>query len=384
MRKICVVTGTRAEYGLLTPLMKEIEKDPDLTLQLIATGMHLSPEFGMTVKNIEKEFHIDKKIEILLSSDTAAGIAKSMGLANISFAEAFSELEPDIILVLGDRFEILAVVSTALVMNIPVAHLSGGELTYGAIDDSIRHAVTKMSHLHFTATEEYRQRVIRMGEPPERVFNVGEAGLDNIRSLKLLSKDELQKSLGFTFGKKNVLVTYHPVTHEKESTNQFQNLLDALDEIEGLQIIFTKANADAGGRAINQMIDQYAKKRQNCSVYTSLGQLRYLSALQYVDAVVGNSSSGIVEAPSFHIGTINIGNRQEGRTQAESVINVPAEKEAIIEAFKKLYSEEFQNRLPHIKNPYEQRNVSVKIKNILKKSDLTGITKKIFYDAECP
>ena len=384
MRKICVVTGTRAEFGLLTPLMKEIAADPELALQLIVTGMHLSPEFGMTVEAIEKEFTVDKKAEILLSSDTPVGVAKSMGLAQISLAEAFAELSPDILLVLGDRFEILAAVSTALVANIPVAHLSGGELTYGAVDDSIRHAITKMSHLHFTATEEYRQRVIRMGEAPERVFNVGEAGLDNLKNLELLSKDAFEESIGFRLGEKNILVTYHPVTQESDSAEQFRNLLDALSLRPDIRVIFTKANADAGGRIINRMIDEYAEGRDNCVVFTSLGQLRYLSALQYVDAVVGNSSSGIVEAPSFHIGTINIGNRQEGRTQAESTINVPPEKEAILRAFDTLYSDTFQKRLTTVANPYHQENVSARIKEILKTHDLTDITKKRFYDVECP
>jgi len=384
MRKICVVTGTRAEYGLLTPLMKEIWNDPDLQLQIIATGMHLSPEFGMTVDAIEKEFTVNKKVEILLSSDTSIGVAKSMGLAQISLAEAYAELSPDILLVLGDRFEILAAVSAALVSNLPIAHLSGGELTYGAIDDSIRHAITKMSHLHFTATEEYRERVIRMGEEPERVFNVGEAGLDNLKNLDLLSKEAFEKSIRFKLGEKNILVTYHPVTQEKDSTKQFSNLLDALSQRPDIHVIFTKANADAGGRVINQMIDKYAEKRDNCVVFTSLGQLRYLSALQYVDAVVGNSSSGIVEAPSFHIGTINIGNRQEGRTQAESTINVPPTKEAILEALDTLYSEMFQKKLASVTNPYYQENVSFRIKEILKTCDLTNITKKKFYDRECP
>ncbi len=384
MRKICVVSGTRADYGLLTPLMKEIVNDEDLKLQLIVTGMHLSPEFGLTYKVIEEEFSIDKKIEILLSSDSPIGISKSMGLAQISFAEAYAELQPDILLILGDRFEILAAVSSALIANIPVAHLSGGELTEGAMDESIRHALTKLSHLHFTATEEYRKRVIQLGEHPERVFNVGEAGLDNIKQLPLLDREAFETSIGFKLGKKNILVTFHPVTLESGSAKrQFQNILDTFDDLKGMRIIFTKANADTDGRIINQMIDNYAKHKENCVVFTSMGQLRYLSALQFVDAVVGNSSSGIVEAPSFKIATINIGDRQKGRVQSKSTINVPPKKEAILQAFNKLYSTEFQQMLPEVKNPYEKSNVSKNIKEIIKHFDLSGILKKRFYDIEC-
>ncbi len=381
MRKICVVTGTRAEFGFFTPLLNEIYNDPELELKLIVTGMHLSPEFGLTYKDIQEIFKIDRKIEILLSSDTAIGVSKSMGLAQISFCEAYEELKPDIVLIAGDRFEIFAAAAAAMITNYPIAHLSGGELTEGAVDESIRHAITKMSHLHFTATEEYRLRVIQMGESPEQVFNVGEAGLDNIKKLKLLDKHEFEKSISFKLCKKNILVTFHPVTLESEdSEQQFQSLLDALDMIENIHIIFTKANADAGGRVINHMIDEFAEGKTNCVVFTSMGQLRYLSALQYVDAVVGNSSSGIVEAPSFKIATINIGNRQKGRTQADSTVNVPPVKDAILKAFDRVFSPIFQKSLQNIRNPYEQENTSVRIKEILKKVDLKNILKKQFYD----
>jgi GDP/UDP-N,N'-diacetylbacillosamine 2-epimerase (hydrolysing) len=383
-RKICVVTGTRAEYGLLYWLMKEIEADKDLELQLIVTGMHLSPEFGLTYKEIEKEFKIDKKIEMLLSSDTPIGISKSMGLAQISFAEAYAELKPDIVIVLGDRYEILSAVSAALISRIPIAHLNGGELTEGVIDDSIRHAITKMSHIHFTAIEEYRKRVIQLGERPIRVFNVGEAGLDNIKRLKLLSKEEFEKSINFKLNKKNILVTFHPVTLENNTAGeQVRELLNAIDELKDTNIIFTKANSDTDGRIINKMIDEYVLKNKHKAIaFTSLGQLRYLSAMQYVDAVVGNSSSGIVEAPSFKIGTINIGDRQKGRIRAESVINCEPRKDSVLKAFEKLYSKEFQEKLKNVKNPYGDGNSSKKIKEILKSINLYNILKKSFYDID--
>jgi len=347
MKKICVVTGTRAEYGLLYWLLKEIEADKELQLQVIVTGMHLSPEFGLTYQTIEKEFKINKKIEMLLSSDTSVGISKSMGLAQISFAESYDELKPDIVIVLGDRYEIFSAVSVAMICNIPMAHLHGGETTQGAFDESIRHSITKMSHLHFTATEEYKNRVIQLGEHPSRVFNVGGMGIENIKKLKLLSKDEFEKSIDFKLNKKNILVTFHPVTLENSTAKeQFQQLLDAIDELEDTNIIFTKANSDTDGRVINQMIDEYVTKNSDKSIgFASLGQLRYLSALQYVDAVVGNSSSGLAEVPSFRIGTINIGDRQKGRIKALSVIDCEPKKEEILKAFKEIYSKEFQEKL---------------------------------------
>ena len=381
-RKICVITGTRAEYGLLYWLIKEIEADDSLELQLIVTGMHLSPEFGLTYKEIEKEFKIDKKIEMLLSSDTAVGVSKSMGLAQISFAEAYEELKPDIVVVLGDRYEIFSAVSSAMIARIPVAHLHGGETTEGAYDESIRHSITKMSHLHFTATEVYKKRVIQLGENPQRVFNVGGLGIDNIKKLKLLSKEEFEASIDFKLNKKNILVTFHPVTLENHtSKEQFQELLDAIDELDETNIIFTKANSDTDGRVINQMIDEYvAKNSKKAVAFTSLGQLRYISALQFVDAVVGNSSSGLLEAPSFKIGTINIGDRQKGRIKADSVIDCKPNKYDIKEAFKKLYSTDFQNSLKSVKNPYGGGGASKKIKEIIKNISLKDILKKTFCD----
>ncbi|MGJ0353782.1 UDP-N-acetylglucosamine 2-epimerase [Aliarcobacter cryaerophilus] len=381
-RKVCVVTGTRAEYGQLYWLMKEIEDDSSLELQIIVTGMHLSPEFGLTYKEIEKEFKINKKIEILLSSDTSIGISKSMGLAQISFAEAYEELKPDIVIVLGDRYEIFSATSAAMIARIPIAHIHGGEKTEGAFDESIRHSITKMSHLHFTATNEYKNRVIQLGEHPSRVFNVGGMGIENIKRLKLLSKDEFEKSIEFKLNSKNILVTFHPVTLENSTAKeQFQQLLDAIDELEDTNIIFTKANSDTDGRVINQMIDEYVTKNFQKSVqFTSLGQLRYLSALQYVDAVVGNSSSGLAEAPSFKIATINIGDRQKGRIKASSVIDCEPNKDSILKSFEKLYSKEFQETLKTVQNPYGDGYASKKIVEILKNVDLKNILKKSFYD----
>ena len=384
MRKICVVTGTRAEYGLLYWLMKEIDADPELALQLIVTGMHLSPEFGLTYKEVEKEFRIDKKIEMLLSSDTPVGISKSMGLAQISFAEAFEEMKPDIIVLLGDRYEIFSAASSAMIARIPIAHLHGGEATEGLIDEPIRHSITKMAHLHFTAAEEYRRRVIQLGEHPDRVFNVGGMGIENIKRLKLLSKEEFEQSIDFKLGGKNLLVTFHPVTLERATAHeQFQALLDALDTLKETHIIFTKANSDTDGRIINHMIDEYVSKNPAKAVgFTSLGQLRYLSALQYVDAMVGNSSSGLIETPSFQKGTINIGDRQKGRIKADSIIDCEPNIEEIKKAFQKLYSKEFQSILQSVQNPYGDGCASTKIVEVIKSVKLQEIVKKSFFNIE--
>ena len=366
-RKVCVITGTRAEYGLLYWLMKEIQSDKDMQLQLIVTGMHLSSEFGLTYKEIEKNFKIDKKVEMLLSSDTVLGISKSMGLAQISFSEAYEELAPDILIVLGDRYEIFSAVSSAMISRIPIAHISGGEVTEGVIDEAIRHAITKMSHLHFVSTEEYKNRVIQLGEHPNRVFNLGAIGIDNINKLKLFSKNEFVKSIDFSLNKKNILVTFHPVTLEKStSKEQFQELLNSIDELEDTNIIFTKSNSDTDGRVINQMIDAYVSRNNNAVSFISMGQVRYLSALKFVDAVVGNSSSGLTEAPIFGIGTINIGDRQKGRINLVSVINCNPTKESISNAFNELYSERFQKALSIVKSPYGNGGTSEKIKNIFK------------------
>ncbi len=383
-RKICVVTGSRAEYGLLYWLMKEIESDKNLQLQVIATGMHLSPEFGLTYKEIEKDFKIDKKIEMLLSSDTTIGISKSMGLAQISFAEGYEDLRSDMLVVLGDRYEIFSAVSAAMIARIPIAHLHGGESTEGAFDESIRHSITKMSHIHFTATEEYKNRVIQLGEDPERVFNVGGLGIDNIKGLKLLSKEDFERSINFKLNTKNILVTFHPVTLENSTAKeQFSELLNAIDELKETNVIFTKANSDTNGRVINQMIDEYVKENADKSiVFTSLGSLVYLSALQYIDAMVGNSSSGLLEAPTFRVATINIGDRQKGRIIADSVICCSPSLVSIREAIEKLYSNEFQNILVNVNNPYGTGGASKKIKEIIKSINLIGIVKKKFYDMQ--
>jgi len=380
--KICVVTGTRAEYGLLYWLMKELDQHQDFHLQLIVTGMHLSPEFGLTYKEIEKEFHIDKKIEMLLSSDTPVGISKSMGLAQISFAEAYDDMKPDLLILLGDRYEIFAAASAAMISRIPIAHLHGGETTEGAFDESMRHCLTKMSHLHFTAAEEYRNRVMQLGENPDHVFNVGGLGIDNIKKLNLLSKEALEASIDFKLNKYNLLITFHPVTLEHETAQeQFQNLLDAVDQFEDTHIIFTKANSDTNGRIINEMIDRYVHNHsEKSAAFTSLGQLRYLSLLQYVNAVVGNSSSGLIEAPSFKVPTINIGDRQKGRLKAASVVDCKPVKSDIINAFAKIHSEQFQKLLPTVENPYGDGGSSKKIIDILSRISLDDILKKTFFD----
>ena len=384
-RKICVVTGTRAEYGLLYWLMKKIENDDSMILQLVVTGMHLSPEFGLTYKQIEKDgFTINRKVEILLSSDTSTGISKSMGLAMIGFAEAFEEMNPDLVIVLGDRFEIFSAVSAATIAKIPIAHLHGGETTEGAYDEAMRHSISKMAHLHFTATEVYRNRVIQLGEQPDRVFNVGATGIDNIELLTLLNRESLEESIGFKLGKKNFLVTFHPVTLENStSEQQFSNLLSVLDKLKDTHILFTKANADTDGRVINSMIDEYVMSHpDNTTSFTSLGQLRYLSAMQYVDGVVGNSSSGLLEAPSFRIGTINIGDRQKGRIKAGSVIDCLPTKESIEDALKILFSSDFQEQLESVENPYGKGGATDAIISIIKISKLDGLLKKQFYDIE--
>ena len=381
-RKICVVTGTRAEYGLLYWLMKEIQSTDGMELQIIATGMHLSPEFGLTYQQIEGDgFVIDKKIEMLLSSDTEVGITKSMGIGMVGFADALNDLKPDLMVVLGDRYEIFVATSAAMIAKIPVAHLHGGEATEGLIDEAIRHSITKMSQLHFTATETYRSRIIQLGEQPDHVFNVGGTGIDNIVRLQLLDRDEFQKAIDFELGEKNILVTFHPVTLENATAEaQFQSLLDVLAE-EDLHVIFTKANADTNGRVINAMIDLFVSENPDRSVcFTSMGQLRYLSALQFMDGVIGNSSSGLLEVPSFKIGTIDIGDRQRGRIKAESVIDCQPDHSSIRIAISQLISEEFREKARSVINPYGAGGTAEKIVAVLKEVSLKGILKKSFYD----
>ena len=382
MRKICVVTSTRAEYGLLYWLLKEIEADSELKLQLIVTGMHLSPEFGLTYKEIEKEFKIDKKIEILSGSHTSLDICAEMARVYEKFASALAELKPDILVLLGDRYEIFGVAGVASIMQIPIAHIHGGETTQGAFDEAFRHSITKMSHIHFAATNEYANRIIQLGEDPSRVFNVGGPGIENRKKLNLLNKDEFEKSIKFKLAKKNILITFHPVTLENSSAReQFNELLNALDELEETNFIFTKANSDTDGDVINKMIDEYVSENpQKAVAFASLGQLRYLSAIKFVDIVLGNSSSGLLEVPSFKKATINIGDRQKGRARASSVIDVRPVKEEILAAIKRAYSKEFEQTLKDTINPYDGGNPSKKMVKILKEIKLDGILKKKFYD----
>lgn len=381
-RKICVITGTRADYGLLRWVMQGIKDDPDLILQIVATGMHLSPEFGLTYREIEDDgFRIDRKVEMLTSSDTPVGIAKSMGLGLIGFADALDELRPDLIVVLGDRFEIFAAVAAALVARLPVAHLHGGETTVGAFDEALRHSITKMSHLHFVAAEEYRQRVIQLGEEPERVFLVGGLGIDNIKRLPLLDRGELEAALGIKFGPKSLLITFHPVTLETATAaDQMAELLAALDGLQDTQLIFTMPNADTDGRTLVKMVDQFVSQHANARAYTSLGHLRYLSSIAHVDGVVGNSSSGLMEVPSFRKGTINIGDRQRGRLQAESVINCAPTRLSIAAALERLYDAAFQANLRRVRNPYGEGGASEKVVETIKHKAIDGIAKKVFYD----
>jgi UDP-N-acetylglucosamine 2-epimerase (non-hydrolysing)/GDP/UDP-N,N'-diacetylbacillosamine 2-epimerase (hydrolysing) len=382
-RKICIVTGTRAEYGLLYWLMKEIKGDPALELQVIVTGMHLSPEFGLTYKKIEEDgFRIDEKVETLLSSDTPVGIAKSVGLGVIGFADALARQKPDILVVLGDRFEILATAQAAMIARIPIAHIHGGETTEGAIDEAIRHAITKMSHFHFTAAEPYRRRVIQLGEAPERVMNYGAPGLDNIKKLKLLNRATFEKAINFSLGKMSFLVTYHPVTlSDARPAQSFKELTNALEQFPEAKIIFTKANADTAGRTINYNIEKYVEQNpQRAKVFTSMGQLFYLSAVKNADIVIGNSSSGIIEAPSLLRPTVNIGQRQQGRLKADSIIDCAEKERAIVAAIKKGLSMEFKKVLKVTKNPYGSGNASLKIKEYLKKASLENILMKKFYD----
>ena len=383
--KVCFITGTRAEYGLLKPLISEMLRDNFFEVKIIATGMHLSPEFGLTYKEIEKDgLEIDEKIEILLSSDTPVGVSKAMGLGMISFSEAYDRLKPDLIIGLGDRFELFSSVSAAMISRIPVAHLHGGESTEGVIDDPMRHAITKMSHMHFTSTEFYRKRVIQLGENPATVFNVGAIGLDNLSNLKLLTKKQLEKKLSFNFGKKNIIFTFHPVTLEKDtSIKHITEIFKALDRFKEIKIIFTKGNADTGGRIINELIENFVTQNPERSVvFNSLGQLKYLSTFQFVDAMIGNSSSGIIEMPSFKKVTINIGDRQRGRIKAPSVIDCCPQEKDIVDAINKVYNVEFQKELKNVINPYWQGGATKKIVDKLKIIDPSRLLKKQFYDIE--
>lgn len=382
-RKICVVTGTRAEYGLLYWTMQEIKNDPELELQVVATGTHLSPEYGLTYRQIESDgFKIDRKLEILLSSDKPSGITKAMGLALIGMGDILADLKPDLVLVLGDRYEIFAIAAACTVHRVPLAHISGGESTLGAMDEAFRHSLTKMAQIHFVSTEIYRKRVIQLGENPEMVFNVGHWSVDNVKQLPLLSREDFEDSIAFPLGKRNLLITFHPVTLENAtSEKQFSELLNALDMLQDTHLIFTKPNADTDSRIIIQMLDEYVAKNPEKAVsFTSLGQLRYLSAMKYVDAVVGNSSSGIVEVPLFGIPTINIGDRQTGRIMGESIINVAPEQNAIQAALEKAFDPAFREKASKAPHPYGEGGTAKKIVQVLKTVYLENIIKKPFFD----
>lgn len=383
--KIAIVTGTRAEYGLLYWVIKKIHESQNHELQLIVTGMHLSPEFGFTVTEIEKDgFPISKRVEILLSSDSSIGTGKSVGLGVISFSECFGELEPDLCLLLGDRFEILAAATAAMLARIPIAHCHGGEATEGLIDESIRHSITKMSHLHFTSTEAYRKRVVQLGENPNYVFNVGALGLENINKLELLTMSEVENSLGIKLNQKTFLITYHPVTLDnKSSKRMIGELIQALNRFDNVQYIFTLPNADNNGRVIIEKIKEYERKNSgNVKVFTSLGQLRYLSLLQYCSIVVGNSSSGLIEVPSFKIPTVNIGDRQRGRIAGPTVINCGVTTDEIFNAVNSAMSKSDEFELMDNPNPYDGGNSSDEILDKLDSIDLSGIIKKSFYNID--
>lgn len=368
LNKICVITGSRADYGLLKSLMKSILEDQEIVLQLICTNMHLSTEFGLTYKEIEADgFTIDRKVEMLLSSDTASGTAKSMGLAAIGFADAFTELKPDMLVLLGDRYEILTAASVGLIFNIPIAHIHGGEITEGAYDNSIRHAVSKMSNLHFTSTEEYRKRVLQLGEEPETVFNVGALGVENISKIKLMDRKEFENSIGFKLRSQNLMITFHPVTLDNESSiHHVDSLLQALGEFPEVGLIMTYPNSDSEGREIIKRLKEFVKDiGERAVLFESLGQFRYFSALQYVDAVVGNSSSGIIEVPSFNIPTLNIGNRQSGRIAANSVINCSTDTHDIQSKLAQILKS--PGRKNKVENPYHKSGTA---QNIIKELKL--------------
>jgi len=379
-RKVCVVTGTRAEYGLFYPVMKKIQASDRLELQVIATTMHLSEAFGSTYTQIEKDgFVIDEKIENLLAANTKTGIAKSTGLATMLLSDAFNRLKPDIILLLGDRYETLGAATTAMLMNIPIAHIHGGEITEGAVDEQIRHAITKMSYLHFTSTETYRQRVIQMGECPECVFNTGAPGIDNIMEMELLEKEALEHELKWCFGERTALFTYHPITLDmKDVQTKIETILSILNKTD-LHVLFTYANADNGGNIINHAIEAFAQKNPHrYKVVKSLGQLCYLSAMKYVDLLIGNTSSGIIEAASFQKPVVNIGSRQKGRLKSGNVIDCSVE--TLDTAIAKANSTSFQEYCKRVQNIYGNGNASSVIVDVLTEQKLSVV--KIFQDMD--
>jgi UDP-N-acetyl-D-glucosamine 2-epimerase, UDP-hydrolysing len=378
-RKLCVVTGTRAEYGILVPLLEKIQKSPEFSLQLVVTGTHLSPEFGLTCRMIEEDGYVpDRKVEMLLSSDTKTGVAKSVGLGVIGFADAFCELSPDLLILTGDRYEMLAAAQTALFARIPAAHIAGGDTTEGAFDEAIRHSITKMSHIHFVTNQQSWQRVRQLGENPVHIHNVGSLGIDRIKTLMPISRSELEKRLQFSLKARNLLISFHPVTlEENTSGRQFGELLEALHDLgPETGLIFTKPNADPGGREIILMLDDFVSRHPNSAAYASLGDLVYLSLLPHVDAVVGNSSSGLYEVPSFQKPTVNIGDRQKGRLMAPSVLCCTPEKEEIGKALIRAFEMDCSETV----NPYGKGDSADCIVQILKGiSDYKLLLKKQFY-----
>ena len=384
-RKICVVTGSRAEYGILRGLMKAIKDDPELMLQVIATNQHLSKLQGETYKEIERDgFTIDYKVYMAddEAPDNANTTAKSISRGVSGFADAFDALKPDMLLILGDRYEMLAVASTALIYKIPIAHLHGGEITEGAFDDAIRHAITKMSHLHFTSTEAYRKRVIQLGEQPDRVFNVGALGVENVMKNDFMTKEEIEQSLNFQMTDKCFLCTYHPVTLSNMSSEaQVLNLLKALDSYKDYHIIFTYSNSDTNSQIIIKSIQEYVDQNPGrCMFIPSLGQRRYFSALKYVKAVLGNSSSGIIEVPSFGIPTLNIGDRQKGRLAADSVLNCETDTQSILTGLDRVLSPQFIETASKTQNPYEKENTAQAIFDVISTYPLEQLNQKHFYD----
>lgn len=385
MKTITVLTATRAEYGLLSPIIHALSECGKFNVRVVATGAHLSPEFGLTYKEIEKDgFEIDRKIEILLSSDTPSAISKSMGMAMIGFADYFAERRPDALVVLGDRYETLAVCCAAMNARIPIIHLYGGETTEGAVDEVIRHAITKLSYLHLTSTEEYRKRVIQLGESPDRVFTVGAIGVENALKRPLLSKEELENELNFTLDQPYAVVTFHPVTLEDSSAEQqCKELITAIEAHSEMKYIITKANADADGRVINKALDELAARNGNVAVFESLGSIRYLSALKYADMAIGNSSSGLLEVPSFKIPTVNIGDRQRGRLKAASVIDCLPNAQSICDAIDYAKIEPYREICKTVRNPYGDGNTSAKIVEAIENMMRQDIDlKKKFYDLE--
>jgi GDP/UDP-N,N'-diacetylbacillosamine 2-epimerase (hydrolysing) len=381
-RKICVVTGSRADYGLLRWVIQGIKDDPELILQIVVTGMHLSSDFGLTYKEIEADgFNIDSKVDGHFSDDSPIEIVYSLSAIMAGCASSFDALHPDIVVVLGDRFEIFAAATSAFVERIPIAHLHGGEKTVGALDEGFRHSITKMSHFHFVAAADYGKRVIQLGESPENVFQVGGLGVDNINRLNLLTREELETKLQVRFDQKSLLITFHPVTLEdRTEVHQMTELLKALSKLKNTSLIFTSPNSDTGGRGLIKLIEKFVSQNKNASYFASLGQLLYLSCIVQVDAVIGNSSSGLTEVPSFKKGTINIGDRQRGRLMATSVINCEPEAGSILSALNKLYSINFQMTLPNTVNPYGEGGASERVVNILRTLPLDGVIKKTFHD----